>query len=68
MPFRFLKSEMDKVKSYNVLSKELVRSERLELYAPGSVFYFESEDQKEAFIKVIGSKSEFNQIGYNEYK
>ena len=68
MPFRFLKSEMDKVKSYNVLSKELVRSERYELYAPGSVFYFESEGQKQEFAKIIESKKEFRQIGYNEYK
>lgn len=68
MPFRFLKSEMDKVNSYNVLSKELVRSERYELYAPGSVFYFEDEDQKQQLIKAIESKTEFRQIGYNEYK
>ena len=68
MPFRFLKSEMDKVNSYNVLSRELVRSERFELYAPGSVFYFDGEEQKQAFIKAIESKSEFRQIGYNEYK
>ena len=68
MPFRFLKSEMDKVKSYNVLSRELVRSERYELYVPGSVFYFEDEDHKKAFIKLIESKKEFRQIGYNEYK
>ena len=68
MSFRFLKSEMDKVKSYNVLSRELVRSERYELYAPGSVFYFENEEQKQAFVKLIESKKEFRQIGYNEYK
>lgn len=68
MPFRFLKSEMDKVNSYNVLSKELVRSERYELYAPGSVFYFEDYKQKQEFVKAIESKIEFRQIGYNEYK
>ena len=68
MPFRFLKSEMDKVNSYNILSKELVRSERYELYAPGSVFYFEDEHQKQEFIKAIESKNDFRQIGYNEYK
>lgn len=68
MPFRFLKSEMDKVKSYNVLSRDMVRSERYELYAPGSVFYFGNEDQKQKFIKLIESKEEFRQIGYNEYK
>ena len=68
MPFRFLKSEMEKVNSYNVLSQELVRSERYELYAPGSIFYFEDEHQKQEFIKAIESKKDFRQIGYNEYK
>ena len=68
VPFRFLKSEMDKVTSYNVLSKELVRSEKYELYAPGSVFYFEDETQKQEFINVIESKKDFRKIGYNEYK
>ena len=68
MTFRFLKSEMDKVNSYNVLSKELTRSERYELYAPGSVFYFEDEHQKQDFIKTIESKKDFRLIGYNEYK
>ena len=68
MPFRFLKSEMDAVKSYHILSGNLTRSERYELYAPGSVFYFESKDQKEAFTGLIESKKEFRQIGYNEYK
>ena len=59
---------MDKVRSYNVLSKELVRSEKYELYAPGSVFYFEDETQKQEFINVIESKKDFRKIGYNEYK
>ena len=68
MPFRFLKSEMDKVKSYHILSGNLTRSNRYELYAPGSVFYFENEEQKQKFISAIESKKEFRQIGYNEYK
>lgn len=68
MPFRFLKSEMDKVKSYHILSGNLTRSDRYELYAPGSVFYFENEEQKQVFISAIESKKEFRQIGYNEYK
>lgn len=68
MPFRFLKSEMDKVKSYHILSGNLTRSDRYELYAPGSVFYFENEDQKQSFIRLIESKKDFRQIGYNEYK
>jgi len=68
MPFRFLLSEMDKVKSYHILSGNLTRSERYELYAPGSVFYFENEKQKDAFAGLIEAKKEFRQIGYNEYK
>lgn len=68
MPFRFLESEMDKVDSYHILSKQLKRSSKYELYAPGSVFYFENEQNKREFIKLIESKKEFRQIGYNEYK
>ncbi len=68
MPFRFLKSEMDKVTSYHILSGNLKRSDRYELYAPGSVFYFENNEQKEAFTGLIKTKKEFRQIGYNEYK
>lgn len=68
MPFRFLKSEMDKVKSYHILSGYLTRSDRYELYVPGSVFYFENNEQREAFAGLIKAKKEFRQIGYNEYK
>ena len=68
MPFRFLTSEMDKVDSYHILSKQLSRSDKYELYAPGSVFYFENEVQKKEFIEIIESKKDFRQIGYNEYK
>lgn len=68
MSFRFLLSEMDKVKSYHILSGDLTRSERYELYAPGSVFYFETKEQKETFARLIESKKVFRQIGYNEYK
>lgn len=67
-PFRFLESEMDKAKTYHILNKELKRSSKYELYAPGSVFYFENEEKKKEFIKMIESKKEFRQIGYNEYQ
>lgn len=66
--FRFLESQMDKTDSYHILSGNLTRSPKYELYAPGSVFYFENSDQRQAFIKAIESKKEFRQIGYNEYK
>ncbi len=68
LPFRFLQSNMDTVKSYNILSRELNRSERYDLYAPGSVFYFSDEKQKQEFIESLKSKKDFRKIGYNEYK
>ena len=73
MPFRFLTDREDNReddnRSFHILNSKLKRSERrYELYAPGSVFYFENEDQKQEFIKAIESKKEFRQIGYNEYK
>ena len=68
MPFRFLKSKMDEVNSYHILSRNLKRSEKFELYAPGSVFYFKNGDDKRNFAALIESKKEFRQIGYNEYK
>lgn len=72
MPFRFLTdrddNREDDNRSFHILNSKLKRSERYELYAPGSVFYFENEDQKQEFIKAVESKKEFRQIGYNEYK
>lgn len=68
MPFRFLSFAMKDVDSYHVLKNRTARSDRYELYAPGSVFYFNDESQKLAFIKSIEDKKEFRQIGYNEYK
>lgn len=68
VPFRFLSFLMDEVDSYHVLKNRMARSDRFELYAPGSVFYFEREEQKLDFAKIIESKKEFRQIGYNEYK
>lgn len=72
IPFRFLEAEVDKDVSYNIINKKekksLKRSDKYELYAPGSVFYFKDEGQKQKFIECIESKKEFRQIGYNEYK
>ena len=68
MPFRFLESEMEKTKSYHILNKELKRSKKYELYAPGSIFYFDDDAKKEEFIKKIEAKKDFRQIGYNEFK
>lgn len=68
MPFRFLSSVMDKVSSYHILSRNLKRSDSYELYAPGSVFYFQNDEEKRKFASLIESKKEFRQIGYNEYQ
>ncbi len=68
IPFRFLKSSID-AKSYNILNKDVKRSEvKYELYAPGSIFYFENDAMKKDFIEKLESKKDFRQIGYNEYK
>lgn len=72
MPFRFLTDkngkEDDNNQSYHVLNSKLKRSERYELYAPGSVFYFKDVVQKQKFINALEGKKDFRQIGYNEYK
>ena len=68
MPFRFLSSVMDNVSSYHILSRNLKRSDCYELYAPGSVFYFQNDEEKRKFASLIESKKEFRQIGYNEYQ
>ena len=72
MPFRFLTDREDNKendnRTFHILNSKLKRSERYELYAPGSVFYFDTEEQKQEFINVLESKKEFRQIGYNEYK
>lgn len=72
MSFRFLTDRKDNKdddkRSYHVLNSKLERSPRYELYAPGSVFYFENEAQKDAFCKLIDNKKDFRKIGYNEYK
>lgn len=72
MSFRFLTDRKDNrdddKRSYHVLNSKLERSPRYELYAPGSVFYFENEAQKDTFCKLIDSKQDFRKIGYNEYK
>lgn len=67
MPFRYLCSTIH-TKSYNVLHGKMSRSERIEMYAPGSVFYFSSEADADAFRNALKSYEDFRRIGYNEYK
>ena len=72
IPFRFLTDREDNKdgdnRSYHILNSRLERSPRYELYAPGSVFYFKDDKQKDKFIEALEGKQEFRQIGYNEYK
>lgn len=69
MSFRFLESQIYKdSKSYHIIGGKMRRSQKYELYAPASVFYFDDDDQKQEFIKCLEDKKEFRQIGYNEYK
>lgn len=67
MPFRYLRSTVH-TESYNVLHGKMSRSERIEMYAPGSVFYFSSEADADAFRNALNSYEDFRRIGYNEYK
>lgn len=69
-PFRFLKTENQTNASYyriNGKGNVASRSERYELYQAGSVFYFEKDDDRNAFVEVLESRKDFNQIGYNKY-
>ena len=75
IPFRFLETNVSDTENYSVLPrykganrmKSPTRSERYELYAPGSVFYFENEAAYNAFIAALDEYKGFRQIGYNEY-
>lgn len=66
MSFRFLKTTLD-TSCYNRLSGKIQPSEKIDLYQPGSVFYFKDDVSKNKFVEALTSKSEFRQIGYNQY-
>lgn len=68
VPFRFIKTSVEKTGSYNVFNENYKRSERYELYASGSVFYFSDGTYADDFKKALESHKDFRQIGYNEYK
>ena len=74
VPFRFLKTSVKGTANYTVYSNTLKRSEKYELYAPGSVFFFQTESMKEQFVsklKYIGETTQMNEfalIGFNEYR
>lgn len=72
IPFRFLTDRTDNKedddRSFHVLNSKLKRSERYELYAPGTVFYCKDKEQRDALIAALEGKDDFRQIGYNEYR
>ncbi len=74
VPFRFMETTID-TEDYT-LRAGYQRSSRYELYASGSVFYFDSSDKAESFKKAVEGQDKklnsfqrtFRQIGYNECK
>ena len=67
IPFRYLGTTI-KTESYDILSAEVRRSERLDLYKKGSVFYFENEDNLNSFASELNVFGRFSGIGYNTYQ
>lgn len=68
-PFRFLKTENQEDASYYRINgkKTATCTERYELYQAGSVFYFNDHKDRDAFVEVLESRKDFNQIGYNKF-
>lgn len=70
VPFRFLKSEVQKTTGYTKFSGEnsLKRNnKKYNLYKRGSVFYFETLEAMERFTGSTLKKERFRQIGYNHF-
>lgn len=67
VPFKCMKTNTDSVKSYNKKDMVYGYSEKLSLYATGSVFYFESEVDASTFAGKLKAHADFYQIGYNHY-
>lgn len=68
-PFRFLKTvNQDDASYYRINGKKTATcTERYELYQAGSVFYFENDADRNAFVEVLKKREDFNQIGYNKF-
>ncbi len=75
--FRCLQANVETEKYYAIQQKKqkkedykknnLHKSKELQLYTMGSVFYFQSEEKKQAFEKAIKNDS-FQKIGYNNFQ
>ena len=67
-PFRFLSTpNSTNPQDYNMKYRTYRSEKRYDLYKAGSVFYFETEAEREHFCKVLDHYKEFKQIGYNNY-
>ena len=62
--FKCMKTETEKINSYNKKNEVYDYSKKVSLYDAGSVFYCKEVD---AFIKEIKKHSDFRQIGYNHF-
>lgn len=66
--FKCMKTETDSIKSYNKRNQLYGYSNKLSLYATGSVFFFKTESEASAFADKLKNHSDFYQIGYNHYQ
>lgn len=67
MPFKCMQTTTKEVKTYNKSNTKYKYdySTQYFLFVPGSVFYFKTEEDAEAFADRIKSHADFHQIGYN---
>ena len=63
-PFRYLLTKTGPDVKYGHFS---VSKNRLQLFQRGSIFFFETEDNLNAFLDAIKQHENFVQIGYNHY-
>lgn len=68
IPFKYMKTETDNIKSYNKRNHLYEYSDKMYLYATGSVFYFKTNDEAEAFAQNLKGHADFYQIGYNHFR
>lgn len=68
IPFKCMKTETASIKSYNKRNLVYGYSEKLPLYAAGSVFYFKTDAEASAFADGIKNHADFYQIGYNHFQ
>ena len=69
LPFCFMQSSVRGTTHYSILDRSYKRSpKKYSLYDTGSLFFFESADEKKSFETILIEQSDFRQIGYNEYK